>query len=218
MITDADESYLKEIYTLSLDNDWVTTSMLADAMGFSPPTVTGMLKKLAENQWVVYEPYQGVQLTNEGKQIAIKVLRRHRILESFLVTVLKVPWEKVHPEAERMEHVLSDDLADRMEEHLGFPATDPHGAPIPSLSGDINQSSRLYLSHLNIGDRAEILEVNDRNPDLLNRLEQMNLYPGDKIGLNNIEPIDGLMTIEHNDQLYIFGQNSANQILVRKIE
>lgn len=216
MITQADENYLKEIYSLSLDHERVTTSMLADHFNFSPATVTGMIKKLAAKKWVYHQPYRGVQLTEQGKNIALKVLRRHRLLETFLVETLKVPWDRVHQEAEHLEHGLSPYLEKKIDEFLGYPTQDPHGAPIPDQEGRIKQHARLRLTELSKGDEAEIIEISDRNPDLLTHMEKLKLYPRSQIKVLSYEPIDGLISILVNGQTLLLGPNSADQIQVRK--
>jgi DtxR family Mn-dependent transcriptional regulator len=217
MRTEAEENYLKEIYTLELDYEHVTNSLLADAFGYSPATITGMLKKLANLDWVVYEPYRGVSLTETGRAIALEVIRHHRLLETYLTQELNIPWDRVHEEADRLEHVLSEDLEERIDELLGHPMLDPHGSPIPSLNGQILNPVRLHLSDLSVGDHAEIIEVNDHNPDLMTHLDQLKLYPFVQITVMAIEPIDGLITIQASGLIHILGQTSARQIIVKKL-
>ena len=217
MKTEADENYLKEIYTLELDHEHVTTSMLADRFGYAPATVTGMLKKLANLEWVVYEPYRGVTLTETGRVIALEVIRHHRLLETYLHQALNIPWERVHEEADRLEHALSEYLEARIDELLGHPTLDPHGSPIPSLSGQILNPVRLRLVDLAVGDTAEIIEVNDRSPELLTHLDKLQLYPRVQITITAIEPIDGLVTLQAAGQTQVLGQTSASQIIVRKL-
>ena len=217
MRTEADENYLKEIYTLELDHEHVSTSMLADRFGFSPATVTGMLKKLANLEWVVYEPYRGVTLTETGRVIALEVIRHHRLLETYLHQALNIPWERVHEEADRLEHALSEYLEARIDELLGHPTLDPHGSPIPSLNGKILNPVRLRLVDLAVGDTAEIIEVNDRSPELLTHLDKLQLYPRVQVTVTAIEPIDGLITFLAAGQNQVLGQTSASQIIVRKL-
>ena len=126
------ENYLKATYSLQLEHGQVTTSMLADRIGHAAPTVTGMLKKLASRKLVSYEPYQGVTLTKSGRAAALEVIRHHRLLETYLTRALGIPWDRVHDEAEKLEHVLSEYLEGHIDEYLGHPASDPHGSPIPS--------------------------------------------------------------------------------------
>lgn len=217
MKTEADENYLKEIYTLKLDYDHVTTSMLADRFGYTPATVTGMFKKLANLGWVIYEPYRGVNLTETGRAIALEVIRHHRLIETYLAQALNIPWDRVHEEAERLEHALSEYLEQRIDELLGHPTTDPHGSPIPSLNGQILNPVRLRLADLSMGDRAEIVEVNDHNLELLTHLDQLQLYPQVQLTVTAVEPIDGLITILASGQTHTLGRTSASQIIVKKL-
>ena len=217
MKTEADENYLKEIYTLGLDHEHVTTSMLAERFGYSPATITGMLKKLSNLDWVFYEPYRGVTLTETGRAIALEVIRHHRLIETYLYQALNIPWERVHAEADRLEHALSEYLEERIDELLGHPTTDPHGSPIPSTAGQILNPVHLRLADLSVGDQAEIIEVNDRNPELLIHLERLHLHPQVQFTVTSVEPIDGLITILASGQTHILGQTSANQIIVKKL-
>jgi DtxR family Mn-dependent transcriptional regulator len=217
MRTEADENYLKEIYNLSLDNQQVTTSMLAERLRYTPATVSGMLKKLAGLSWVDYEPYQGVRLTESGRAVALEVIRHHRLIETYLAKALNIPWEKVHDEAEVLEHSLSEYLEERIDEQLGRPKTDPHGSPIPSHGGEISASARLRLVDLSPGDRGAIVEVNDRIPGLLTQLDKRKLFPGTEFKVLNVEPIDALITIQSSGKQHILGRTTAGQIIVRKI-
>lgn len=217
MRTEAEENYLKEIYTLELDNKPVTNSMLVDRFGYSPATITGMLKKLANLDWVVYEPYRGVSLTETGRTIALEVIRHHRLLETYLTQELNIPWDRVHEEADRLEHGLSEYLEERIDELLGHPTLDPHGSPIPSLNGQILNPVRLRLADLAVGDNAEIIEVNDHNSELITLLDQLKLYPMVQLTVTAVEPIDGLITILASGMTHILGQTSASQIIVKKL-
>jgi DtxR family transcriptional regulator, Mn-dependent transcriptional regulator len=215
--TVADENYLKEIYTLELDHPQVTTSMLAGRFGCSPATVTGMLKKLANLQWVIYEPYQGVILTSIGKEIALEVIRHHRLIETYLSRTLNIPWDRLHAEADKLEHGLSEYLEERIDALLGHPTFDPHGSPIPSREGLIPDSGRLRLADLPEGALAEILEVNDRDPQLLVYLDKLNLQPNIRLRVLHVEPIDGLITIQVAGTTHVLGRISSSQIIVRVI-
>lgn len=217
MKTEADENYLKEIYALELDHTQVSTSMLAERFGYSPATVTGMLKKLAGKGWVAYEPYRGVTLTESGRNIAVEVIRHHRLLETYLFKELEVPWERAHEEAERLEHALSEYLEERIDEVLGHPTVNPYGAPIPTLAGKVVNPVRLRLSDLAIGDHAEIVEIDDQKPALLAYLGQMQLYPLAEFTVTAIEPFDGLITILVSGRTHTLGKTSAAQIIVRKL-
>ncbi len=217
MTTRADENYLKETYALQLDHGHVTTSMLADRIGASAATVTGMLKKLAARHWVIYEPYKGVTLTESGRAIALEVIRHHRLLETYLVTALDIPWDRAHEEAERLEHVISEYLEDRIDEILGHPHVDPHGSPIPGADGTIRESERLRLADVEAGATVEIVEVGDRQPGLLRHLDELCLRPGARIEVLGVEPIDGLIRLQTGDSERVLGSTSARHIIVRVI-
>ena len=215
MRTEADENYLKEIYILELDHGPVTTSRLAEQLGYSAPTVTGMLKKLARLQWVSYEPYQGVTLTDPGRAIALEVIRHHRLIETYLAQALNIPREKVHEEAERLEHALSEYLEDRIDELLGHPAVDPHGSPIPSHDGSIQDPAPLRLADLPIGAHAEIARINDNDPRLLAYLDDLDLHLGTRLQVIDTKSFDGLVTVRAAGKIHTLGQTSAKGITVR---
>lgn len=218
MTTETDQDYLKEIYMLELDHEHATTTLLADRLGFSAATVTGQLKKLAGLDLVSYSPYRGVTLTDAGRLIALETIRHHRLLETYLAQALGVPWDRVHVEAERLEHAISEYLEDRIDEMLDHPITDPHGSPIPSREGAMTDNGRLRLTSLEPGDRADIIEVNDRDPRLLERLDHLGLTLGTRIVVESIEPVDGLITIAVGAQRHTLGQTSAGQLIVNIVE
>lgn len=215
MRTEADENYLKEIYTLQLDHAPVATSELAERFGYSSASVTGMLKKLAGLHWVVYEPYQGVTLTETGKAIALEVIRHHRLIETYLAQALDIPWDRVHAEADRLEHALSEYLEERIDELLGHPAFDPHGSPIPTYDGAILPAERQPLSTLPPGTLGEIVEVSDRDPRVLVYLDQIHLHLKTTFEVILVEPIDNLVTIRANGEKHTLGQTIASQIFVK---
>jgi len=215
MITETDENYLKETYNLQRENNRVTTSMLADRFGSSPATVTGMLKKLAEREWVSYEPYKGVTLTDAGRQIALEVIRHHRLIETFLNKTLGIPWDRVHEEAERLEHVLSEYLEDRIDEILGHPQIDPHGSPIPARGGDLDEVTRTRLVDVPAGSSVQIVEVSDRDADVLAHLDRLGIQLGTRLSVVSVEPIDELITIELAHKKFVIGRKSARHIFVK---
>src|SRR5271157_1085753 len=213
-----EENYLKETYALQLEHGQVTTSMLADRIGHAAPTVTGMLKKLASRKLVNYEPYQGVTLTRSGRAAALEVIRHHRLLETYLTRALGVPWDRVHEEAEKLEHVLSEYLEGLIDEYLGHPGTDPHGSPIPAPDGSVKEPERLRLSDLPARSFAQVVEVGDREPALLARLGEIQLGLGTKLQVLDVEPIDGLITILVAGKKHVLGQTAASQITVRRLK
>ena len=216
-VTPTDEDYLKAIYSVQLDHEKASTSMIAGRLGFAPATVTGQLKKLAEQGWVTYSPYRGASLTSTGRAVAVEVVRHHRLIESFLAGVLGIPWDRVHDEAERLEHALSEYMEDRIDEYLGYPSADPHGAPIPTRDGAVDETDRLRLRELRVGDHATVVEVIDRDPGLLVYLESIGLRPGTRIEVTAIEPYDELISVRLGDTSRTVGPASADQVIVRRL-
>ena len=217
MHTQAVEDYLKTIYELQSKQGKVNTTLLAKQLNIAPASVTGMLKKLADMRLVDYERYQGVQLTPNGENIALAVIRHHRLVESYLAEAWGVPWDKVHDEAEKWEHILSEDVAERMDAALGHPTTDPHGSPIPSRDGVFEAQNSIPLTALKIGQRATIAEVSDHDPELLRYLGTLNLYPQTDIEILAIAPFDGPFTIQQAGKECILGREAANYILVTDV-
>lgn len=175
------EDYLKAVYKLERDVAPVSTSDLAERLGRSAASVTNMVKSLAEQGLVSHVPYYGVRLSAEGRRAALRIIRRHRIIESYLIERLGYSWDGVHPEAERLEHAVSDDLVDRMAAALGDPATDPHGSPIPTREGSIERRELKPLAEAEPGTSAIIRQVADRDGDRLRTLSSMGLLLGTKI-------------------------------------
>ena len=172
------EDYLKAVYALSGDDRAAGTTEIARALNVQPASVSGMVRRLADDGLVRHEPYRGVRLTADGRRKALGVLRRHRILETFLVERLGYRWDDVHLEAERLEHAASERLIDRMEEALGRPATDPHGAPIPTRAGTIAAAPTRSLDQAAPGRRVVVRAVPDEDPRHLRQLAAIGLVPG----------------------------------------
>ena len=214
MHTQAVEDYLKTIYELQASAEKVSTTSLAERLGVAPASVTGMVKKLAAMKLLRHEPYHGVQLTKAGERIALEVIRHHRLVESYLAESLGVPWDKVHEEAEKWEHVLSEEMEDRISAMLGNPTTDPHGAPIPARDGSLPDTSLRRLSELEPGERAVVAEVSDHDPELLRYLGEMGLFPQTKLRMISAAPFQGPLTIEIGGQEHAVGREVAGQVLV----
>lgn len=174
------ENYVKAIYLLSSpdSNAAIATGRLAARLNVSPGTVTSMLKTLKESELAEYTPYEGVRLTEAGKRLALRVLRRHRLIELFLVKTLNLSWDEVHDEAENMEHAVSDLLIDRIDDYLGKPATDPHGDPIPRADGTVAATSRQNLATCNEGEHFQLVRVIDQSPEFLRYLSDSGLPLG----------------------------------------
>lgn len=214
MLSDSMENYLKVIYEVLERNDRATTSSIAERMGIAAPSVTAMIKKLAGLNMVTHEPYQGVRLTRVGEEMALEVIRHHRLLELYLAEALGVPWDRVHDEAEKLEHVLSEDLEDRIAEALGHPTVDPHGAPIPARDGTIERVHAVPLVEVEPGTRVTVVEVEDRDPDLLRYLGELDLYPGAEYRLVRVEPYGGPIVLEAGKREVILGRAAAEEIRV----
>ena len=171
------ENYVKTIYQLVLDNDGqpAATGQVADALDVSPGTVTSMLKTLSDSGLAAYRPYEGVVLSESGEALALRVLRRHRLIELFLQNTLELTWDEVHDEAENMEHAVSDLLIDRIDDYLAHPETDPHGDPIPKSDGTIAMGSNTSLAELAPGDRFRISRVTRQDAEFLRELSRIGL-------------------------------------------
>jgi DtxR family Mn-dependent transcriptional regulator len=175
------EDYLKVIYALCDSGTVATTSSIADGLEVQPASVTGMVKRLAESGYLEHVPYRGVQLTETGTREALRVLRRHRILETYLTERLGYRWEDVHREAERLEHAASDDLVERMALALENPSHDPHGAPIPTPAGEIEDTDSYNLGELSPGVEAQVRAVRDDHSEALQGAEAAGLLPGTRV-------------------------------------
>lgn len=210
------EDYLKHIFDLHRREGKVTTSALSARLSVAPASVTGMIKKLAEEDLITYEPYQGVELTSEGQKIALKVIRNHRLVELYLVKALEMPWDVVHAEAEKWEHILSARLEARMDLLLGYPTVDPHGAPIPTVTGEIAPPYQTRLSDMPVGNQARIAEVPDETPEILHLLAKRKLRPGTLIIV--ISNNDEAVTYRVGNQICKIGQPIAKTIYVTDIQ
>ncbi len=215
MQTQAVEDYLKTIFEIEHERGSVATTVLAERLGVTPASVTGMVKKLADMHLVDYERYQGVVLTSAGRKIALEVIRHHRLLELYLAEALGVPWDRVHEEADKWEHILSEDLEDRMDALLGFPTTDPHGSPIPSRAGDIASPVQTRLVDLAPGQVAVLVEVSDHDPGLLRHLGEAGLYPATSIRV--VARAGGEMTVCAGDRQYVVSDADAAHMFVRDV-
>src|SRR5215211_3474767 len=209
---DAIQDYAKEIYKLEVESGRATTSVLAERLGVSPASVTGMLKRLAALRLVVYEPYRGVTLTRNGKRLALEVIRHHRLLERYLVDTLGLSLDLVHAEADRLEHALSEDLEAKIDESLGFPTHDPHGDPIPDAALRLAPAPSKQLIDLALGEEATIRRVPDGNADVLRYLAELRLVPGERVRLNAAAPFDGPLTVEVGGTSHAIAHDLAGRI------
>ena len=189
------EDYLKAIYDLERDAHPAATNDIAERLAISPASVSGMMRRLAEQGLITHEPYRGARLTTDGRRAALRTLRRHRILECYLTEVLGYPWDRVHDEAERLEHAASEELIERMADALGNPLHDPHGAPIPSREGVVEETTRRTLSEVGAGENVRVRMVMDDDGDRLRYLAELGIRPGSIIRLLDRAPFDGPITL-----------------------
>jgi len=213
------QDYLKRIYELTRDGGMATTSELAEVMAISPASVTNMLQKLSvtDPPYLTYIKHQGVQLTDEGRRTALKILRRHRLLEEFLVVKLGYSWDEVHPEAEILEHAMSPLLEERMDAVLGHPGFDPHGDPIPDSNLDLPKIRQSALNNLETGQGGQILRVPHEDPQVLRYLGKCGMRPGVEIKLLSRTPYDQTMRllITETGEEVVIGPTLGEQITVR---
>ena len=214
VLTGPVEDYLKAIYELASRDGVAATSDVANALGVAPASVTGMIRRLAAQGLLDYVKYRGVHLTPNGRRAALSTIRRHRILETYLTRVLGYPWDRVHDEAERLEHAASDELIECMSAAMGHPTSDPHGAPIPTVDGVVDERLLQTLAELPAGARAQMVRVSDKNPELLRYLADIALQPGVEVTVLARAPFDGPLTLKLGATEAIVGATLASQVLV----
>ncbi|MGI8411255.1 MAG: metal-dependent transcriptional regulator [Solirubrobacteraceae bacterium] len=204
------EDYAKALYALQARGEGpVGTSALADRLGLTPGSVSAMLRKLQELGLLSLTPYHGVQLTDEGKQLALEVMRHHRLLELFLAEQLGMSWDRVHDEAEVLEHCLSEDLEAAIDEKLGHPTVDPHGDPIPTADLRIDEGSSVSLTSLRPGQRGIFVRVSDSDPEMLRWLAEREIAPGERLQVVNQQPFDGPMFLRIAGKEVVLGGRLA---------
>ncbi|MBD3288223.1 metal-dependent transcriptional regulator [candidate division KSB1 bacterium] len=214
-VNEAIEDYLKTIYNIQDEHGKVSTTMLAKQMNIAPSSATGMIKKLARLNLVTYEPYRGIQLTSHGRKVALEVLRHHRLIELYLVEALGMRWDEVHHEAEKLEHVISKSLIERIDSYLGHPAVDPHGAPIPDRHGKVESTPGVKLADLKSGQCGVVSEVNDRDSEMLRYLAELGIFPNARIKVLNIAPFQGPMSISIEGEERLIWIELAKSIFVK---
>lgn len=212
------ENYCKAIYQVDAasETEWVTTGRLAETLHVSPGTVTSMLKALSESGLVEYRPYEGVRLTRSGQSLALRMLRRHRLIELFLVRTLDLSWDEVHEEAEHMEHAVSDALVDRMDEFLGRPDYDPHGDPIPRADGTLRGAAdeAVPLSSCPVGSHVRIVRVLRQSGGFLRGLSESGIQIGIDAEIGRNDAATGIVTLLIDDRDVTIGYGVADDVLV----
>jgi DtxR family Mn-dependent transcriptional regulator len=211
------EDYLKVIYEIELSAGAAATNDIAQRLAVAPASVSGMMRRLAEQGLVSHEPYRGVRLTTSGRRAALRTIRRHRVLETYLTEVLGYSWDGVHDQAERLEHAASDELIERMAMALGQPAVDPHGAPIPTSDGLVDERSFLSLAELSDGRLARVVGVSDKNPEMLRYLAGADIVPGAELAVVGREPFGGPISVRIGRQVRAIGRELALQVRVEEV-
>jgi DtxR family Mn-dependent transcriptional regulator len=209
------EDYAKAIYSLQTrSQEPVSTNALAKRLGITAGSVSAMLRRLDELGLIVHVPYRGVRLTRGGTRLALEVLRHHRLLESFLAQTLGMPWDRVHAEAEVLEHVLSEELEDLIAEKLGHPTVDPHGDPIPSATLEIEERSTRSMESLQPGDEGVFVRVSDSDPEMLRYLAERGIAPGDRFGVRERQPFGGPLFVRFGKREHAIGGGLAGAMQV----
>ena len=206
------QDYLKEIYKLESEGTRPTTTAIARRMGVAPSSATSMLKKLAVLGLAEHSPYRGVVLSDAGTKIALEVIRHHRLLEQYLAETLGLPIDAVHAEADRLEHVLSEELEARIDEQLGYPTHDPHGDPIPDAGLRMEKHRLRSLDALAPGEEAIVRRVPDGDSELLRYLAGLRLVPGGRVTMRRSEPFDGPLTVAVDGEEHAISRELAMQI------
>jgi DtxR family Mn-dependent transcriptional regulator len=212
-LTRSVEDYLKAVYHLSLEGQPATTSAIAQYLDLAPPSVSGMIRRLSEQGLLEHVPYRGVELTADGRRAALRVIRRHRVIEAYLVARLGYTWDTVHEEAERLEHAASDSLIEHMAAALGHPQFDPHGDPIPDAHGNIEELIYTCLSEIPEGETVELARVDTSHPERLRYLSATGLTPGTRVRVVSRQPFGGPMTIETAAGRQMLGQELGRLLL-----
>jgi DtxR family Mn-dependent transcriptional regulator len=219
MLTFTEENYLKAIYKLVQlsPEQTANTSIIAQELGTSSASVTDMIKKLAEKKLIEYERYYGVQLTKEGQKLALYLIRKHRLWETFLFTKLSFSWEDVHEIAEQLEHIDSPLLVDKLDAYLGFPKFDPHGDPIPNGEGNLTLRSQMPLSQITeTGSLLYVLAVRNQDPEFLKYLHEMKITPGATLEITQYIPYDKSVKVKTDDkEEYNLSYGVTQNVLVK---
>lgn len=214
-LTSSGEDYLKAIYKLRDENEGVVlTQALASRLGVSAPSASAMMKKLAALKLVEYSPYRGVTLTALGEKIALETIRHHRLVETYLVEILGVDWDKVHEEAERWEHFLSEEIEAKMCAALGNPTRDPHGAPIPTVDGKVTRDHWIPLSQIAAGTQCVVRRISDENGETLRHLRELGIVPHAKLEVVRAVEAEGVLHLRVNNRKRVLGAAPARAVRV----
>ncbi|MEP6571921.1 MAG: metal-dependent transcriptional regulator [Gemmatimonadota bacterium] len=217
-LTRSVEDYLKVIYRLSRNGQTASTSDIAQHLELTAPSVSGMVKRLSEQKLLEHVPYKGVVLTDEGRRVALRMLRRHRIIEAYLVGFLGYAWDDVHQEAERLEHAVSEGLIGRMADALGNPSHDPHGDPIPDADLFISELEYTPLCEIQPGELVQVRRVDTSEAERLRYIASFGLLPGTLVQLIDRQPFQGPITIRTGEHQHVIGHEIAMLLLCSRAE
>ncbi len=210
------ENYIKNIYKLSSNERKVTTSSLSEKLQISPASVSEMIKKLAEEGTLTHTPYKGVELTDDGKKLALRIIRKHRLWEMFLVQVLHFGWDEIDDEAERFEHIMSEKMEEKIDHALGHPLTDPHGDPIPTKEGEIKCSMSYPMSEVEEGSTVRVLRVSDSNSEMLQYVSSIGISLNKKITIKQKMKFDNSLLVKIDNKEINISSTIAKNIFVEK--
>jgi DtxR family Mn-dependent transcriptional regulator len=217
-ISSAIEDYAKAIYSLERRyGDAVSTTAIAERLRVTPASASGMVKRLGELGLAEHQPYRGVSLTDSGRRVALEVMRHHRLLELYLVESLGVPWDRVHAEAEVLEHVLSEELEELIAAKLGDPTHDPHGDPIPTRELTIQEAPSVSLQTLDPGASGRFARISDSDPDMLRFLADRGIAPGDRFEVLDKQPFDGPLFVRFGEDVHVLGGVLARAMRVEEL-
>lgn len=214
MNSQSEEDYLKAIYHLEMDYDSISTNSVADYLNMKPSSITDMLKKLADKKYINYQKYKGSSLTRKGKLIALSIIRKHRLWETFLVEKLGFGWDQVHLIAEQLEHIKSEELIENLDDFLGNPKYDPHGDPIPNKEGKIEKMNQKLLVELKIQQKGIITGVKKGTASLLSYLDKEKIKLGDSIKVLEVLEFDGTFIVEINNRKLTFSEKICQNLLL----
>ena len=213
-LTQPVEDYLKAIYAIGKGSGAAATNEIAQRLALAPASVSGMVRRLADQGLLAYERYHGVRLTERGRRAALRTLRRHRVIEAYLARALGMSWDRVHDEAERLEHAASDELIDRMAATIGEPIVDPHGAPIPTRDGAVDETEHTSLAEMAVGATGVVARVTDEDPQMLRYLGELSIRPGKQVTVKARAPFDGPITLALGKRELSIGPALAAHVLV----
>ena len=218
MLRTSVQDYIKAIYELEAARKPPATKALAEVLGVQMASVTGMVKHLAAEGFVKHVPYRGFKLTKKGRDLALQMLRRHRLIELFLVRTLGLGWDEVHSDAEQMEHAVSDRLIERIDGYLGHPKFDPHGSPIPTVDGKVAAGRAVPIAQLKAGDKGTVAEVEDKDPDLLRYLSSLGIEIGSTVRVIAKEPYGGPVRLRLARRNILMGTEAAARVRIARSE